>query len=91
MASGQPRSSWGEASILKSLWSGFITEDTVQRPASEKGEHGAEEDTAEYVLTCWRHMLQIFKMEGHSLLLVRKAGGPPGYWWGWGEAGDVWT
>jgi len=64
MASGPPLSSWGEASILKSLWSGFITEDTVQKPASEKGgAQRTEEDTAEYVLTCWRYMLQIFNMD----------------------------
>ena len=56
-----------EASILKSLWSGFITEDTVQKPASDKGEHSTEEDTAKYVLTCWRHMLQIFNI-GRGIL-----------------------
>jgi len=63
MASGRPLSIWGEASILKSLWSGFITEDTVQKPASEKGEHSSEEDTAGYFLTCWRYMLKIFNMD----------------------------
>jgi len=41
----------GEASISKFPWSGFITEDTVQRPTSEKKEHRAEEDTAENVPT----------------------------------------
>ena len=63
MASGRPLSSWGEASILKSLWSGFITEDTVHRPASEVEEHSTEEDTAKYVLTWWIYMLQIFNMD----------------------------
>jgi len=70
MASGKPPAVGGEASISKSCWSGFITEDTVQRPSSEKEKHIEEENTAENVLTCWRHM---FKME---TTLVRKAGGP---------------
>jgi len=80
MASGKPPAVGGEASISKSCWSGFITEDTVQRPSSEKEKHTmcvlhiAEENAAENVLTCWKHM---FKMETtYPVTLVRKAGGP---------------
>lgn len=77
MASGKPPAAGGEASISKSIWSGFITEDTVQRPSSGKEEQIAEEDTAGNVLTRWRHMLHkmLHKTEWASLHLVRKAGG----------------
>jgi len=81
MASGKPPAAGGEASISKSLWSGFIT-DTVQRPSSGKEEQIAEEDTAGNVLTRWRHMLHkmLHKTEWASLHCCEKS------WWGEEEA-----